>query len=403
MMGRVDRRDLLEQTRSLHEHTEAEWTGTEPIVKPIPAGEFYRCETNAEMRWEVLRGQGYLVPVANFFVRNHTSTPVIDAATWRLGVFGTGLAGQPTSVSPVTFTLDDLLRLPSRTVVTALECAGNGRSFFATQQGHAAPGTPWKLGGIGVAAWTGVPLSDVLDRAGLTSEATDVMPCGLDPGFVEDGIDYGPMRRPIPVAKALDDVILAYEMNGRPLPPDHGYPVRAIVPGWAGVASVKWVGQIEVSATPLTSYWNTRAYRLFGPPYPGGGTLITGQVVKSAFELEWGARLPANAPFLLTGRSWSGNGPIARTEVSTDGGRTWLPATSREAAPLAAAPRGMAPHSADGAWQLWELPWITPAPGRYELRARATDVTGATQPATATPNAGGYLFDAVVGHPVTIA
>jgi hypothetical protein len=119
--------------------------------------------------------------------------------------------------------------------------------------------------------------------------------------------------------KALDDVILAYEMNGEPLPPDSGYPVRVIVPRWAGIASIKWVGQIEVSATPLVSYWNTQAYRLFGPAYPSGGTFITTQPVRSAFELGWNARLPANQEYLLTGRSWSGNGPIARTEISIDG------------------------------------------------------------------------------------
>ena len=130
------------------------------------------------------------------------------------------------------------------------QCAGNGRSFFAAQQGQPVPGTPWRLGAIGVAAWRGVPLSVVLERAGITREAVDVMPSGLDPDLVMAAVSYGRVRRPIPVAKALDDVILAYEMNGEPLPPDHGYPVRVIVPHWAGIASIKWVGQIEVSATP---------------------------------------------------------------------------------------------------------------------------------------------------------
>lgn len=361
-----------------------------PIVKPLPDDEFYVYGSNAEMRWEVLRGKGYLVPAANFFVRDHSSTPLINASTWRLGVFGTGLRGQPTSASPVTFTLDDLVKLPSRTVVSFVECAGNGRGFFTTQQNQAVSGTAWKLGAVGVAAWTGVPLSLVLERAGLSREAVDVMPYGLDPDYVTGGVNYGPVRRPIPVGKALDDVILAYELNGQPLPPDSGYPVRAIVPGWVGVANIKWVGRIEVSSAPLASYWNTQAYRLFGPSYPSEGTLITRQVVKSAFELEWGARLPANQPYLLTGRSWSGNGAIARTEISTDGGSTWRPAI----------PRG---RGGADAWQRWEFPWITPAPGAYTLRSRATDVTGATQPVTAAYNTGGYLFDGIVQHPVTTA
>jgi DMSO/TMAO reductase YedYZ molybdopterin-dependent catalytic subunit len=355
-----------------------------PIVKPLPADEFYVYGSNAEMRWEVMRKHRYVVPGANFFVRDHTSTPLIDAETWSLNVFGTGLR------NPMQFSYQDLLDLPARTVVSFIECAGNGRSFFASQQGQAAPGTPWRLGAIGVAAWRGVPLSVILERSAITREAVDVMPYGLDPDFVTGGVNYGPVRRPIPVAKALDDVILAYEMNGVPLPPDNGYPVRVIVPHWAGIANIKWVGQIEVSATPLASYWNTQAYRLSGPAYPPDGTLVTTQVVKSAFELEWNAQLPANSEYLLTGRSWSGNGPVARTEISTDGGRRWHRAIPRD-------------PGFPGAWQLWEFPWRTPGPGSYTLQARATDITGATQPATATFNTLGYLFDGVVRHPVTTA
>ena len=186
----------------------------------MPAGQFRVHGSNAEMRWEVMRGQGYVVPNADFFVRNHTSTPLIDAGTWSLGVSGTGLRGSVPPGNPVRFSYQDLLDLPARTVVCAIECAGNGRSFFAAQQGQAVPGTPWRLGAIGVTAWRGVPLSVVLERARITREAVDVMPSGLDPDLVMDGVNYGRVRRPIPVAKALDDVILAYEMNGEPLPPD---------------------------------------------------------------------------------------------------------------------------------------------------------------------------------------
>src|SRR5438270_1940942 len=232
---------------------------SDPIVKALPPDEFHVYESNAEMRWEVMRDQGYVVPNANFFVRNHTSTPLIDARTWTLNVFGTGLRGQVTKDAPVRFSYQDLLDMSARTVVSFIECAGNGRGFFTSQQGETVTGTPWKLGAIGVAAWRGVPLSVVLERSGVTPAAVDVMPYGLDPDFITGGVSHGPVRRPIPVAKALDDVILAYEMNGEPLPPDSGYPVRAVVPHWAGVSSIKWVGQIEVSATPLVSYWNTEA------------------------------------------------------------------------------------------------------------------------------------------------
>jgi len=367
----------------------------DPIVRALPADEFYRHGLNAEMRWEVMRDKGYTVPNASFFVRNHTSTPLIDAETWSLRVFGTGLRSAATAGHAVRFSYQDLLDLPARTVVAAIECAGNGRSFFASQQGQAVPGTPWRLGAIGVAAWRGVPLSVVLDRSGITREAVDVMPYGLDPDYVSGGVNYGPVRRPIPAAKALDDVILAYEMNGAPLPPDNGYPVRVIVPRWAGIASVKWVGAIEVSATPLASYWNTRAYRLFGLAYPARGTLVTTQAVRSAFELEWDARLPAHRDYLLTGRSWSLNGSIARTEISADGGRRWQLAVPRRR-------RAQSPWPG-AAWQLWEFPWRAPGPGSYTLQARATDVGGVTQPATATFNTLGYQFDGIVSHPVTVA
>ncbi|HYZ57170.1 MAG TPA: molybdopterin-dependent oxidoreductase [Streptosporangiaceae bacterium] len=365
-------------------------TATSPIVKPLSPDEFYVYGSNAEMRWEVMRGQGYTVPNANFFVRDHTSTPLIDASTWTLDVYGTGLAGSPTASNPVQFSYQDLLDLPSQMVVSFVECAGNGRSFFTTQQHQTVPGTPWLLGAIGVAAWRGVPLSIILDRAGITHQAVDVMPSGLDPHYVAGGVDYGPVRRPIPVSKAFDDVILAYEMNGVPLLPDSGYPVRFIVPSWAGISNIKWVGAIEVSDTPLFSYWNTQAYLLFGPTYPPGGQLITTQVVKSAFELEWNAQLPANQHYLLTGRSWSGNGHIAYTEISTDGGQTWHLATPRDV-------------GFPAAWQLWEFPWYTPAAGSYTLQARATDVTGATQPVTVPYNTGGYLFGGIVDHPITTA
>ena len=360
-----------------------------PIVKPLPPELFTVFGTNAEMRWESMRDQGHLVPVDRFFVRNHTSTPTLDAGTWRLKLHGSGLRGSTTADAPVEFSLAQLRRLPSTTVTAFVECAGNGRSFFAAQQGQTVSGTAWKLGAVGVARWRGVRLSAVLRSAGLTDRAVDVMPSGLDPNWVTGGVDLGPVRRPLPIAKALDDVLLAYEMNGEPLPPDHGFPVRVVVPSWIGISSIKWVGAIEVSDTPLFSPWNTQFYRLFGPEYPAEGTLVSRQTLKSAFELAWQAELPAGRTAVLTGRSWSGNGRIARVEVSTDGGQTWRKARRVGAdTPLA--------------WQRWRLAWRPPAAGSYELLARATDLTGATQPDAVPHNTLGYLFGAVVRHPVTV-
>ncbi|MEU4238249.1 molybdopterin-dependent oxidoreductase [Actinoplanes sp. NPDC026619] len=352
-----------------------------PILKPLPPELFTVFGTNAEMRWSAMRDQGFHVPIDRFFVRNHTSTPIIDAAAWRLEIFGAGLRG-----APVTFSLADLKRFPAETRSVAVECAGNGRSYYSTQQGQTVSGTAWGLGAVGVARWRGVRLGSVLRRAGLAPHAVDVQAEGLDPHYVTGGVDLGPVRRPMPIGKALDDVLLAYEMNGEPLPADHGHPVRLVVPHWIGISSIKWVGRIEVSAEPLFSPWNTTFYRLFGPDYPAEGTPFDRQVIKSAFELDPGATFPAGVRTALRGRSWSANGPIRHVEVSTDGGTHW-----RRARPVG---------PAGGAWQRWEIDWRPPA-GPHELLARATDVRGHTQPDVARYNTLGYLFDAVVRVPVT--
>ncbi|WP_314412324.1 sulfite oxidase [Streptomyces kroppenstedtii] len=355
------------------------------IVKPLPEAWFTSRGTNAETRFEALAGTGHHTPTDRFFVRNHTATPVLDAHAWSVTVWGDGLAGGGSAV----FTLDDLKRLPATTRSAFVECAGNGRSFFTTQQGQTVSGTAWTLGAIGVARWRGVRLGEVLRRAGLSRGAVDVLPRGLDADYVTaDGTNLGRVRRPLPLSKALDDVLLAYEMNGEPLPPDHGGPVRVLVPSWVGIASIKWVGDIEVSAQPLYSPWNTDFYRLFGDEYPaGGGAPLSRQTLKSAFELPWNASLEAAAEHRLTGRSWSGAGGVARVDVSTDGGVRWRRARLHDA-----------PRRAD--WVRWSADWRPTAPGTYTLLARATDTTGRTQPETTVHNTHGYLFDAIVRHPV---
>lgn len=288
------------------------------------------------------------------------------------------------------FSYADLLALPSVSRTAFVECAGNARSFYASQQNQPVTGTAWTLGAIGTARWRGVRLADVLHRAGIGRDAVDVLPRGLDGEVVSDGIQLGRVRRPLPVAKALDDVLLAYEMNGEPLPPDHGFPVRLIVPSWVGIASIKWVGDIEVSAQPLLSPWNTTLYRLFGPAHPPEGSApLSRQTLKSAFELAQGATFTAHRHQVLTGRSWSGGAPVRSVEVSTDGGTRWHRARLRDE------PR-------QGSWVRWSADWVPAEPGPAVLLARATDRSGRSQPEVSVHNTQGYLFDAVVRHPVTV-
>ena len=350
------------------------------VVKPTPPELFRTLGTNREMLWEAMAGQGYLTPADRFFVRNHTCTPQIEARNWRLRIEGSGVE------RPVNISYNEILNAPDSdkaTVVKAVECAGNARGFFGTQQGTPASGTQWRLGAVGVAAWTGVRLSALLKRARLRPTAVDVMPEGLD----DEVTGQGHVRRPIPIEKALHpDTLVVYQMNGRELPPDHGFPVRLLVPGWVGISSIKWVGRIEVSEQPLYSPWNTTSYRLFGDAYPDS-PLVTEQVVKSALELPFPATLAAGSQ-TLTGRSWSGKGTISAVEVSVDGGATWTPAQLDRV-------------NLSQAWVRWSFPW-SPTPGQYVVKVRATDSAGRVQPPTVPFNTQGYLFWAVVNHPVTV-
>ena len=357
-------------------------THPSPIHKSLPPEQFVDHGTNAEMRWDAPPGTGD-TPADRLFVRNHTETPLLAAATYRLTVHGDGLTRE------AVLSLDELRALPVTRTTCAHECTGNGRSYFATQQGQEAPGTPWHLGSIGRVTWEGVRLAEVLERLGLRDDAVDVMATGLDRSYVDDdGVDNGPVRRPLPVEKALDDTLLAWGMNGEPLLPDHGFPLRLVVPGWVGVASIKWLGSLEVARRPLESPWNTKWYRMTGGDFPDDAPPLTLNPVRSVWELPEPAALPQQPGTVLRGRSWSGAGAIARVEISIDGGTTWTPAELGEA---------------DDAWTSWQFPWPGATPGDHVLMARATDVAGRTQPLEARWNSEGYLFDAVVRHPVRVS
>lgn len=359
------------------------------IRKPLPAGLFIEHGTNAEMRWESASEQRFATSNDRFFVRNHTRTPAIDAATYQLKLHGDGLDGAPSRHDAVTFTLPELEALPSHSITAFLECTGNGRALFGAQQSMEVPGTPWLLGGIGMATWQGVRLSELLRLAGLSPEAASVLAVGLDDPYVIDGVDHGPVRRPVPIAKALDDCLLVTHMNGQPLPPDHGHPLRLFVPGWVGVASIKWLGELEVSTTRLDSPWTTTWYRMSGGDYPPDSPPLAEVPVRSGFELPWNATVAVGQPVALSGRSWSGSAPVEWVDVSFDGGETW------QSPPLTR-------HGGAHGWVRWEISWIPSERGSQELLARATDKLGRTQPDEVPYNAEGYLFWAVVRHPVSV-
>jgi DMSO/TMAO reductase YedYZ molybdopterin-dependent catalytic subunit len=360
------------------------------IVKALPPELLTPRGTNAEMNWASMAGQGYLTPADRFFVRNHTTTTFVNPATWRLELFGTGLRGQPRRGEGTLFSYKDLEKLPRETVTAFIECAGNGRRYFAEQEGQSAPGTQWGLGAIGVSKWTGVPLRELLERVGLRTDAVDVMAEGLDSAVVAaDGTDQGHVRRPIPIAKALDDALLAFEMDGDALPFDHGAPARLIVPGWVGIANIKWVGSIRVATHPLHSVWNTTSYVKVGPTYPADEPPLSTQTLKSAFELAPGTTFAAGQPVKLTGRSWSGVSRPRSVRVSTDGGVTWQGA------------RTHGPND-ENAWLRWELEWTPTATGPTALLAQATDRQGHQQPDHVAFNRDGYQYDGIVRVPVTV-
>ncbi len=363
--------------------------GAPAILKQLPADWFVDYGTNAELRWDSVDPRRYLTSASRLFVRNHTQTPTIDASTYVLKIHGDGLRRARGADDAVALRLRDLKSLPRTTLVTTHECTGNGRSFFNTQQGTPASGTPWTLGAVGTVAWEGVRLRDVLRRIGLDRDAVSIQATGLDANYVTGGVDYGPVRRPFPVTKALDDALLAWGMNGEPLLPDHGYPLRLVLPGWVGIASIKWLGSLEVSTQELTSPWNTKWYRMTGGDYSLDTPPLAENPVRSAWELPWEAQLPAQRVIRLTGRSWSGAAPVRRVEVSVDGGATWSRASVRRT-------------PWQQGWTQWSYDWSDPSVGPHELLARATDRAGRTQPLVTPYNANGYFFDAVVRHPVTV-
>ena len=358
---------------------------TEEPAAPADAGTGFRPEEvglatrNHGMPLEALRYE--ITPPGLHYLLIHFDVPAVDADAWRLEVGGT--VDRPLSLS-----LQDLRAREPESWTVTLECAGNGRALLQPRP----VSQPWGQEAVGTATWTGVPLRSLLDEAGPAPGAREVVFAGLDRG-VDGGIEQDYARSLSMADAAGPGVLLAYGMNGAPLPPQHGFPLRLVVPGWYGMASVKWLRSVTVVDTPFLGYQTARAYRVRQVEEEDGVPLSRIQP-RALME-------PPGIPDFLTrerfvapgtstvrGRAWSGWGPVERVEVSEDGGATW-----------ADAELGEAPGPA--AWRPWSFEWHA-TEGARVLCCRATDAAGNVQPLEAPWNLGGYANNSVQRVPVTV-
>jgi DMSO/TMAO reductase YedYZ molybdopterin-dependent catalytic subunit len=334
----------------------------------------------APLNWETpisaLIG-GTVMPNARFFVRNHFQIPKLDARCWQLQVGG--LVRRPLRLG-----LQDLVDLPAESQTVTLECAGNGRKYLTPAVG----GEQWALGAVSAAEWTGVPLAEVLDRAGVQPGAREVVFRGADgatathPGGArrfERSLTLDDIRR--------SEVLLAYAMNGEPLPDEHGYPLRVIVPGWYGVAAVKWLTEIEVIGHTFSGYFQTQKYVYLSDrdgnlaSEPVREQRVRALITQPSDDEELGLGTVA-----VRGMAWSGLAPLARVDVSLNG-EPW-----RQARLLGGSSRY--------GWRRWELIAQIERRGRISIRARATDQAGRMQPERPEWNRLGYGNNAI--HEVSI-
>jgi DMSO/TMAO reductase YedYZ molybdopterin-dependent catalytic subunit len=339
-------------------------------------GKIVRSEEplNLEMSFEKL--DSFITPTQSFYVRTHFPIPKIDKSKWRLRI--EGAVGKPLELS-----FDELVSLGSREIPVTLECAGNNRNLLEPK----VKGVQWGFGAVGTAIWTGVPLSRLLDRVGVKPNAREVILEGADGGEIDDPkAPHGEVRfaRSVPLDKARADVLLAYQMNDVDLPPEHGFPVRAIVPGWYAMASIKWLTRIIVIDRPFTGYYQTLDYAFWQSEelVPLRQMQVKAQIARPVN----GETVPANSNICVHGTAWS-SAEIRNVELSVDGGLTWNSAR-------------LLSEAKANAWRLWEYNWRTPAAGPATLVARATDSRGHTQPLEHDWNRGGYMINRLL--PITV-
>jgi sulfane dehydrogenase subunit SoxC len=323
-----------------------------------------------------------ITPLGLHYLLIHFDIPHVDVSGWRLEIGG--------AVSrPVSLSLDEIKERPKTSVAVTLECAGNGRARLAPRP----LSQPWLDEAIGHAEWTGTPLAPLLEDAGIEDGAIEVLFTGLDRG-VQGEVEHA-YERSLPLDEARrPELLLAYEVNGQPLPPQHGFPLRLIVPGWYGMTHVKWLERITLITEPFEGYQQMKQYRTKQTAEELGEP-VTRMLPRSLMippgipDFPERHRFLEPGPCLLEGRAWSGWAPIERVEVSTDGGETWADAELDD-------PVG------DFGWRRWSYRWADVQPGEHELLCRATDGAGNTQPDEGDWNHGGYVNNAVQRVAVTV-
>lgn len=323
-----------------------------------------------------------VTPAGLHYLLVHYDIPAVDPATFALTVEGR-------ITRPLTFSLDDLRARPPVELEVTMECAGNGRALL---DGPRPLSQPWLAEAIGTGAWTGTPLAPILSEAGLDDDAVEIVFTGLDRGV--EGGETQLYERSLTVEDALrDEVLLAYGMNGGPLLPQHGFPLRLVVPGWYGMTHVKWLTRITVVDEPFTGYQQAHAYT-FRRGEDDPGEPVT-RIVPRALMVPPGiASFPERertleaGPARLEGRAWSGWAPVDTVEVSVDGGATWSEADLE-------APRQR------WAWRGWRFDWDA-TPGDHILCCRARDEAGNAQPDEADWNVGGYRNNGIQRVPVRV-
>jgi DMSO/TMAO reductase YedYZ molybdopterin-dependent catalytic subunit len=342
-----------------------------------------RSENPLNLEMPFSKVDGFLTATKSFYVRTHFPIPTIDRNAWSLQVEGE-------VEKPFAINYEQLMTLKSVTAPVTLECAGNNRNFLEPK----VKGVQWRLGAVGTAEWTGIQLSTLLDRAIPKPNACEVILEGGDAGMLEDPMSPpGELKfaRSIPLEKARRSVFLAFKMNGSELPPEHGFPVRAIVPGWYAMASVKWLQRIIVSDRPFAGYYQTFDYAYWqrsdyghwqrGEQVAELTPLTEMQIKAQIARPAEGDIVPANTSVVVCGAAWTCDAEITEVELSTDHGATW-----NEAKLLG--------KSTLNAWRLWQFDWRTPSQtGKQTLFARATDSLGRTQPVHRDPDRGTYMIN----------